>query len=141
HVTTADDREWHHRETSLKREEKAAALEARDATITTARSLGEDDQRQTIRRQACCPPEDLRAIGMAPVDQHVTSAPQMPAEKRKVAERLLRDDAKLKRQRPEQDRNAVDALMIRDEDVRATGHEPIESLDTDAHARRHEDES
>ena len=56
-------------------------------------------------------------IGIAAIDQQMSGAAKVPAEKRKPPERLLRDDAQLKRQRRENHRDVVDALVIRDEDV------------------------
>src|SRR5438128_7343431 len=77
---------------------------------------------------------------MAAIDEDVTRSSKMPAEKRKAAERLLRDDSNLVRQRPEHDRNVVNALMVGDEDVRAIRIQPFESRYLDVHAGRDEDE-
>ena len=66
---------------------------------------------------------------MPAIDEHVSRAPQVPAEEREVAERFLRDDSQLIRQRPEQDRNVVDALVIGDEDIRPARLEPLEPVD------------
>ena len=78
--------------------------------------------------------------GLTAIDEQMTRADQMPAEKRKAAERLLRDDAQLKRQRREDDRDVVDALVIRDEYVRLARLHPLEPLDAHVHACRRKDQ-
>ena len=55
------------------------------------------------------------------------------------SERRLRDDAQLQRQRREQDRNVVDALMVRGEHIAAPGIEPLETADHHPHAGRLQD--
>src|SRR5689334_14969602 len=67
---------------------------------------------------------------MAAIDEHVPGAAQMPAKEGNAAERFLRDDAQLIRQRPEENRNVVDALMIRDEDVGLPRLEAAQSFST-----------
>src|SRR4029434_6225044 len=83
---------------------------------------------------------DLRAIGPPAIHEHVSGSTQVPAEKRKAAERFLGDDPQLIRQRPEQDRNVVDALMIRDEYVRSVAVEAIEAGYLNANAGRGQDQ-
>ena len=75
------------------------------------------------------------------VDEHVTRAPQVPSQKRNVAQRGLRDDSELIRQGPEEDRDVVDALMIGHEHVRASRLESAQALDLHTYARCHQDES
>jgi hypothetical protein len=112
HVTAPNDRQRHDGKPGLESKQEAAALEPADAPVATARALRKDDERQAARRQVRGPSKDLRSVGMPPIDQHVSRAPEVPAEKRDAPERLLRDDPQLKRQRPEEDRDVVDALVI-----------------------------
>src|SRR5690348_6203203 len=71
---------------------------------------------------------------MTAIDKQMAAALQMPAEHGKFRQRFFRDDPKLKRQRPEQNRRVVDALMVRHEHVRSAGRYPFETFDryTDA---------
>ena len=101
----------------LDRQQHAAGLEQPDPTVRATGAFGEHDQRQALPDQRLPSPQDAGAIGIAPIDQQVARPAKMPAEKRKLPERLLGDDAKLERQRREDDRDVVDALMIRDENV------------------------
>ena len=55
-------------------------------------------------------------------------APQVPAEHRKPRQRLLGDDPQLVRQRREDHRRVVDALMIRDEHVGRAGRDRARAL-------------
>ena len=50
------------------------------------------------------------------------------------AERFLRDDPQLERQRREQDRDVVDALVVGGEDVAARRIEALEPVDSHLHA-------
>jgi hypothetical protein len=112
HVPAPDDGQRHDWKTGLERQQKAAALEAAHASVATARSFGKHDQRQTVRCQPRGPSEDPRSIGTTAIDEHVPGAAKVPAQERDVPERFLRDDPQLIRQRPEQDGNVVDALVI-----------------------------
>ena len=78
--------------------------------------------------------------GRRAIDQHVPGAAQVPAEERKAAERVLGDDAQLERQRAEDHRDVVDALVIGDEHVGRARRQPLEALDLDAHAGRGQDQ-
>src|SRR5262245_60906718 len=71
---------------------------------------------------------------MATIDKQMTSAFQMPAEYREFRQRFLGDDAELKRQRPEQHRCVVDALMIRYEDVGRSWRHTLKTFDGHANA-------
>ena len=57
---------------------------------------------------------------------------QVPAEHRKARQRCLRDDPQLVRQRREDHRRVVDALVIGHEDVGAARRDALEPLDRDA---------
>ena len=122
HVTAADDRDRHDRQARLHRQHDAAALELahaagrgcacpRERRSATARSTS----------AALAQPKMPARSGLAAIDQHVAGALQVRAEHRKAAERFLRDDAQLKRDRPEQHRDVVDALVVRDEHVGLAG--------------------
>src|SRR5687768_4263583 len=65
---------------------------------------------------------------MRAIDEHVPAAAKVPAQERNSSERVLRDDPKLIRQRPEEHGDVVDALMVRDEHVGPAGREPLESF-------------
>ena len=58
----------------------------------------------------------------------------------KAAERFLRDDAQLIRDRPEQAGDVVDALVIRDEHVGAARHEALEAGHRHLNARGRENQ-
>src|SRR5206468_7462909 len=66
---------------------------------------------------------------------------EVPAEYRKARERFLRDDPELKRQRAEDDRCVVMALVIGDEDVGGAGRHALEAFDGDADTGRFQDEA
>ena len=75
------------------------------------------------------------------VDEQMTGPLEMPAEKREPPERLLGDDPQLQRQRREQDRDVVDALMVRGEHVAACRARARSSpLDRHPHAGRLRDQ-
>ena len=130
------DRERHDRQARLDREQKAAGLEARHAAVGAARALGVDDERQPVGHERPPSLQDARAIGMLSVDEQVAAALQVPAEHGKPRERFLRDDPELIRQRREDHRRVVDALVVRHEDVRRAGREALEALDGDVDAGR-----
>src|SRR5215471_10560987 len=77
---------------------------------------------------------------MTAIDEQMSPAPQVPAENGKSRQRFLRDDPELKRQRPEQNRSVVDALMVRDENVGRARRDPFKPFDGHAHAGGSEDE-
>src|ERR1051325_1055017 len=136
HVTAADHRDWHDRQTRLHRQHDAAALEFTDAAVAAARAFGKNDQRQPVRRQAARPAKNAGAIRMRAIDEHVSCALEMRTQHWKAAERFLRDDAQLKRNIPEQARDVVDALVIRDEDVGLAGYDAIETDHRDRKSTR-----
>ena len=78
--------------------------------------------------------QNAGAIGMPAIDEQMAAAPQMPAEHRKPRQRLLGDDPQLIRQRREDHRRVVDALVVRDEDVGRARRDPLEPFDRDANA-------
>ena len=127
HVAAADDRERHDGQAGFERQVEAAALERRDAAVPAARAFGEHDERQPVRRQARRPGED-RSRDRAACGRRACArcAADASPETGMLPERLLGDDAQLKRQRPEEDRNVVDALVVGDEDVGAARLEPLE---------------
>src|ERR1700733_8851211 len=71
---------------------------------------------------------------MLPIDEEMPAALQMPAKHGKLRQRLLRDDPQLIRERRENDRRVVDALMIRDEDVGRARDDALEALERHADA-------
>ena len=119
-VAAADDRDRHDRQAGLERQVEAAALERRrrgHRGCACPRGRRTATARPSVSRAAhsriLAWSGRLRSTSMWPVRA------QVPAEEREPAERLLGDDAQLKRQRPEQDRDVVDALVVADEDVGA----------------------
>src|SRR4029079_5721540 len=98
HVPAADNRQWHDAKAGIQGKEKRACLELDDPAIDTSRSFRKQNQRQSVGRESSGPGENLRAIRLAAIDQHVTGAPQVPADYRELAERLLGDDPQLVRQ-------------------------------------------
>ena len=118
---------------------KMPPLKRADRAIDAARAFGKHDERSRaadeprhlLRR--CPAPGFLRSTSRWPV------APQVPAEERKPAERLLGDDAQLQRKRGEHHRDVVDALVIRREHVAAIPVQLLEAADVDAHAGRLQD--
>src|SRR5688572_12689052 len=140
HVTAADHGDRNYREARLEREIETAPLEASEPSVAASRALWKHDEAEAVRGQSRRPSKDPRPVRTAAIDQHVPRAPQVPAEKRKVPERLLGDDPELKRQRPEQDRDVVDALVIGDEDVGAIAREPLEAHDLDPDPRRRQNQ-
>ena len=80
------------------------------------------------------------AGGVAPIDEQMAGAHEVPTEKRKAAERFLRDDAQLKRQRGKDDRDVVNALMIGNENVGLTRRDAIEPLHRHVHTGRRENQ-
>jgi len=81
-----------------------------------------------------------RAVGPTSIDEHVSGAPQVPPQERKTAQGLFRDDANLVRQRPEDDGNVVNALVIGDEDVRPIPLETFKSRDLHVDTGRDENQ-
>ena len=135
HRAGADDRDRDDRQLRFDREQEAARLEFRDMTVAAAGAFRIDDQRR-LRDQRPPPLENAGAIGILAVDEEMLAAFQMPAEHRKFRQRLLRDDPQLVRQRREDDRRVVVALMVRDEDVVRAGLQTLETFDGDANAGR-----
>jgi hypothetical protein len=78
---------------------------------------------------------------MPAIDEQMPAALEMPAEHRKARERCLCDDPELKRQRAEDHRRVVMALVIGDEDVGGAGRHALEALDGDADAGRVQDQA
>ena len=74
------------------------------------------------------------------IDEQMSRPPQMPSEERDSAERVLRDDPQLIGERAEEDRDVVDALMIRGEDVAARRIEALEAADPHPHPGRLQDQ-
>ena len=75
-----------------------------------------------------------RRAGIRAIHEHVSGAQQVPPHERNPAERFLCDDAELERQRGEDDRDIVDALVIGREDVAPGRIEALEPLDGHADA-------
>ena len=133
HRPGADDRDRDDRQLRFDREQEAARLELRDVTVAAARPLGVDHQRR-LRHQRPPAFEDTGAIGIPAIDEQVLAAPQMPPEHGKLRQRLLGDDPQLVRQRPEDDRRVVDALVVRHEHVVRARLDAVEPFDAHADA-------
>src|SRR5215204_4227698 len=69
------------------------------------------------------------------IDEHVAGPTKVPAHERDVSQRFLGDDPQLVWERPEEDRDVVDALMVCDEHVGASGLQALESACSDAYTR------
>ena len=88
-------------------------LNRADRAVDAARAFGKDDQRHAARSPAapsssrCRPPGFFRSTSRCPVRRRC-----QPRNGNR-AERLLGDDPQLERQRREQDRDVVDALVVR----------------------------
>src|SRR5712691_8565044 len=128
HVPRADHRERNDGQPGLDGEQETAALETADAAIRAARALRVDHERQPFRHERPPAPENARAIGMTAIDEQVAATAEMPPEHRESRQRRLRDDPQLIRQRGEEDRRIVDALVIGDEHVRGARRNPFETL-------------
>jgi hypothetical protein len=133
-------RDGHDRNARLDREHERATLESRQPAVGAARALGEHHQRDPLVHERTHAAEDLET-GMLPIDQHVAGAGEVPAEEREPAERRLGHDAELIRQRPEQDRDVVDALVVRGEEVARARIQPLQSRGVHRHTRRDQDET
>ena len=79
--------------------------------------------------------------GPRPIDEQMPRVAQVPAQHRKGAERRLGENAKLEGNRRDQDREVVDALMVRHEHVRAAGRHETASPGVHPHSRRDENQA
>ena len=80
------------------------------------------------------------SVGTLTIDEQVSAAAQVPSEDGKPRQRFLGNDPQLVRQRREDHRRVVDALVIRDEDVGLARRDAIESFYGDFDARGFQDE-
>ena len=71
----------------------------------------------------------------------MTRPPQVPSQKRKMPQRLLRDDTELIRQRPEENWDVVDALVVRDEHIRTAGNQSIQPDHVNADTSRSQNQA
>ena len=73
---------------------------------------------------------------MLAIDEQMSAALQMPAEDGELRDRFLGDNPQLKRQRAEDDRRVVMALVIGHKDMRRARRQPIETFNINANAGR-----
>ena len=139
-MAAAGNRQRHDRQPRLERKQKAPAFESADVPVRAARALGKNDQRNAVGDEPAPAAQNARPIWIAAIDQQMPGAAQVPTEKRELPERFLRDDAQLKRQRRENHRDVVDALVIRDEHVGFAALDAVETSHAHIHSRRRQDQ-
>jgi hypothetical protein len=137
-VAAARDADRHDRHPRFDRQQEQPAFERRHLPIAAPRTFGKNDQRRAVVHQVRHLLENCRARALA-VHEQVPGPAQVPPQKRESAERGFRDDAQLPRHRREYDRDVVDALVIRREDVAAVRVERRLLPHVHSHARRRQD--
>ena len=119
HRARADDRQRHDRQPGLDRQQEAAGLEARHAAVPAPRALGEDDERQPVRTRAPASASGCRA--RSGCWRSTNRCPPrfrcQPSTGKRASDALAMIRSWI-RQRREDDRDVVDALVVRHEHVR-----------------------
>ena len=108
------------------RQQERAPLESPDRAVDAARAFGKHDQRMRCARPAAPSSSTMPAPGFCRSTSRWPVRCRCQPRNGNPAERLLRDDAQLQRQRREHDRDVVDALVIRGEHVAARRIEALE---------------
>jgi len=139
-VARSNDSKRNDRQSGFERKQKAAGLEPPDRAVPAPRPLGEDNQREPVLHERAPPVEDANVVGVLAIDEQMPAAAKVPSKHREPRQRCLRDDPQLVRQRREDDRNVINALVIRDEHVRRAGSDSLEALHAHADPGRLQDE-
>ena len=139
-TAAAHDRQRHDRQTGFERQQKAAGAEVRHAAAFAPRAFRKYDQRKAIGDET--PPllEDARPIRIASIDEQMPGPLEVPSKKGISAKRRLGDDSELERKRREQNRDVVDALMIRHEHVGLARRDALEPSHRHPNAGRHQNQ-
>ena len=123
----------------LDRQQKIPPLKRPTRPSTLRVPFGKDDQRVAGAHQRPDLLEHARARILTR-DEHVPGPREVPAEERESAQRILGEDAQLERQVPEQHRNVVDALMIRDEQGTLVARHALDAARRDLDAGRRQNQ-
>src|SRR4029453_9097193 len=139
HEAAPRDADGQHRQRRINRQQKDAALESPDRAVHATGAFGKHDHRARGSDEIAHTLQDSRARILA-IDEQMSRPLEMPAEKRDTTQRFLRHDSQLQRQRREENRDVVDALMVRRADLAALATEVLETGDADTNPRGLQDE-